>query len=254
MRLREELRKKPENAYVAAFMAFDNTIYREHSMSEKKLSKRQRFTSSFSPQRQVLENESRIVAALERLSEAFRVLLWKSGKEHKISPIAVQILTFLNHHRSELCTVGAMADEFNMTKQTLSEAVNSLEAKGFVEKKANTSDARSLVISLTESGKKLAEEVGMFANPLEQMIAELSLKQQESLLDGLLSLIHTLNAQDIVSTQRMCFTCKHYSTRHLGHEHFCQLLQLPLQTLGAKGSEAHAPLRLDCQEHEPANA
>ena len=103
-------------------------------------------------------------------------------------------------------------------------------------------------------GKKLAEEVGMFANPLEQMIAELSLKQQESLLDGLLSLIHTLNAQDIVSTQRMCFTCKHYSTRHLGHEHFCQLLQLPLQTLGAKGSEAHAPLRLDCQEHEPANA
>ena len=45
--------------------------------------------------------ESKIVAALERLSQAFRVLLWQESKEFSLSPIQVQVLIFLLHHSDE---------------------------------------------------------------------------------------------------------------------------------------------------------
>ena len=42
--------------------------------------------------------ESKIVAALERISQAFRVLLWQESKEFSLTPIQVQVLIFLLHH------------------------------------------------------------------------------------------------------------------------------------------------------------
>ena len=39
--------------------------------------------------------EGKIVASLERISQAFRVLLWKKSKEFSLTPLQVQILIFL---------------------------------------------------------------------------------------------------------------------------------------------------------------
>jgi DNA-binding MarR family transcriptional regulator len=116
--------------------------------------------SLFNPKQQIERNESKTVAALERLSEAFRVLLWRTGKEHTISPIAVQIITFMRYHQAEHCTVGIIAQEFNMTKQTVSDAVITLENKGYIEKVANATDARIITLRLTKEGKRLAGQVG----------------------------------------------------------------------------------------------
>jgi DNA-binding MarR family transcriptional regulator len=188
------------------------------------------------------------VAALERISEAFRVLLWRTGKEHKLSPIAVQILTFLQYHSEELCTVGVLAQEFNMTKQTVSEAVFTLESKGLVLKVASPFDARSIVLHLTEAGKNLAEELGRFAEPLENVLATLEAPQHTALLEGALMLIRGLNEAGIVRTERMCFTCKHYAEGYEGKPHYCLLLRQALQSGVPEGK--NAPLRIDCEEHE----
>ena len=67
--------------------------------------------------------ESRIVASLERVSQAFRVLLWNESKEFSLSPIQIQVLIFLLHHSDEKRKVSYLADEFNMTKATISDTV-----------------------------------------------------------------------------------------------------------------------------------
>ena len=100
--------------------------------------------------------ESKIVASLERVSQAFRVLLWNESKEHSLSPIQVQLLIFLLHHSDQKRKVSYLAEEFNMTKATISDTVKTLEQKLFIKKEFEAHDARSYIIHLTEKGKELA--------------------------------------------------------------------------------------------------
>ena len=81
----------------------------------------------FNPDAQLDKVEFRIVAALERLSEAFRVLLWDQAKVLNVSPIQIQLLIFLRYHKPEYATVSKLAEEFNMTRPTISDAVRALE-------------------------------------------------------------------------------------------------------------------------------
>lgn len=213
---------------------------------------RQTPKSPFNPKTQPQNAESTSIAALERLSEAFRVLLWRTGKEHKLSPIAVQILTFLRFHVSEQCTVGYLAAEFNMTKQTVSEAVVTLESRGFVEKKASLKDARSQTLMLTPKGIELADSVSTFTAPLEESLLRLGETERISLVNGLLSLVRILNESGIVQTQRMCYTCRFYAVHHAGNDQYCMLLGQALHAYGTLGAE-HT-IRIDCDEHETRNS
>src|SRR5690606_9651643 len=86
--------------------------------------------SPFDPQRPGPTVESKIVVALERVATAFRVLLWNEGRTHGLSPIQVQLLLFLRFHPRERCKVSVLAQEFNLTKATISESVRALELKG----------------------------------------------------------------------------------------------------------------------------
>ena len=72
--------------------------------------------SSFDTEHQNENLNSKITAALERISNALRVLLWNESKENSLSPIQNQILIFLLFHREEYCTVSYLAEEFNITK------------------------------------------------------------------------------------------------------------------------------------------
>lgn len=188
----------------------------------------------------------KIVAALERISEAFRVLLWNEGKAHGLSPLQMQILIFLLHHDAEeLRKVSHLAAEFNLTKATVSEAVKALEKKGWIEKDFGQTDQRSFAIGLTAAGEALAGQMERFATNIEAPIASLAADAQADLLLNLLSIISHLHQQGVISVQRMCFTCRHYRPGQAGQPHFCQLLNAPLTT---------AELRVDCPEHEAAAA
>jgi hypothetical protein len=74
-------------------------------------------------------------------------------------------------------------------------------------------------------------------------------EQQNIILSGLLTIIRALNDQGIVNTQRMCFTCRFYHENHVGNEHYCHLLRMPL-ALSGMATENTALVRLDCEEHQ----
>lgn len=195
--------------------------------------------SSFSLTEQEKKIESKIVVALERVSEAFRVLLWNESKEFALSPIQVQILIFLLFHEREKCKVSYLADEFNMTKATISDSVKVLLQKKLVDKIQDEVDTRSFTIGLTPKGKEIAKKSSLFTGQFEKPLNQLTLSQKEIMLNGLLRLIYDLNRAGVITVQRMCFTCNHYQVT--GSKQYCTLLQATLQD---------KDLRVDCPEHD----
>ena len=197
--------------------------------------------SSFNPERHLTNIDSKIVAALEKISEVFRVLLWTEAKEHNVSPIQMQILIFLKYHTTDKQRrIAFIAREFNLTKATISDSVKALEQKGLIKRETDSIDSRSFNFSLTEKGVKLTGMVEHFTVPLDVAIATLSPEQKGYLLSSVFDLIYRLNSQGIISTQRMCYNC-HYYGGDRGQYHYCNLMQAPL---------AFEDLRLECPEHK----
>lgn len=197
--------------------------------------------SSFEPKKQNLSIESKIVVALERISEAFRVLLWNESKSNNLSPIQTQLLIYLLFHDKSTCKVGYLATEFNMTKATISDAVNTLLLKNLIFKRKDTQDSRSFTIELTNEGKAAAKQIATFSSPIEYPLRQLDENQKQVLFESLLELIEKLNKEGIISVQRNCFSCKFYEQKNANS--FCNLLKKPL---------SRADIRIDCPEHEAA--
>jgi DNA-binding MarR family transcriptional regulator len=196
--------------------------------------------SDFNLTHQNKSTESKIVASLERIAQAFRVLLWQESKEFSLTPIQVQVLIFLKFHSEDKCKVSYLADEFNMTKATISETVKTLEQKKLITKEYEQKDSRSYIIHLTAKGKEIAEKTSLFSKEILKPIDKLHQDEKENLLLSLLSIIRHLNHTGIITIQRMCLTCKYYEFSDKGQQHFCKLLNLKLSS---------SELRVDCPEH-----
>ena len=197
--------------------------------------------SVFNLEEQSKNLDCKIVAGLERLSQVFRILLWEKAKEHSLSPIQIQLMIFIQHHSQDKSTISYLAQEFNFTKPTISDAIKVLEQKKLIKKHTDSIDTRSYTIQLTAQGKKIVAETEVFANPLTEIISKSTKADKLVLWDNITNLITQLNQLEVISVQRTCFNCKHYSNK--GKTHFCQLLNQKLQT---------QDIRIDCSEFEIA--
>ncbi len=198
--------------------------------------------SAFDAARQHGGTGGKIVVALERIAEAFRVLLWNEGKAAGLSPLQVQLLIFLLHHTDEeKRKVGRLAAEFNMTKPTVSDAVKALVAKGLAKKIPDPVDHRSFSLALSPDGEDYARRASHFSSEIQAPIELLSHDEQAELLLHLLGIIRHLNRAGVITIQRMCFNCAHYRQNYDHSAHFCQLMNIPLLV---------SELRVDCPEHE----
>lgn len=184
--------------------------------------------------------DSRIIAAMERISQAYRVLLWNESKELSLSPIQIQILIFLLFHSTEKRKVSYLADEFNMTKATISDSIKVLEQKKFIRKEYEAHDTRSYTIHLTTKGLEIAKRISNFANEIQEPITRLNQDDKENLLISLMGIIQHLNKTGVITIQRMCKTCVHFSKGSGKPQHFCNLLNQKLFDVD---------LRIDCPEH-----
>jgi DNA-binding MarR family transcriptional regulator len=181
----------------------------------------------------------KIVAGLERLSQVFRILLWEKAKEYSLSPIQIQLLIFIQHHSKEKTTISYLAQEFNFTKPTISDAIKVLEQKKLIKKYTDNTDTRSYNIQLTIEGRKIVTQTENYANPLTTIIAKANEKDKVVLWQTISTLIIKLNKLEVISVQRTCFNCKHYATKD--KIHFCNLLNQKLDT---------KDIRIDCMEFE----
>ncbi|TRX59104.1 MarR family transcriptional regulator [Fulvivirga sp. M361] len=194
--------------------------------------------SIFNLEAQQLNTSSKIVVGLERISEAFKVLLWKQAKTLGLSPIQIQLLIFIAFHKYELCNVSHLAKEFNVTKATVSDAVKVLDKKGLIIKTHSSTDSRSYIITLSSKGKQIVNQTNSFADPIKSVLENVNKTDLDQLYGTLTQLIYGLNRSGILDVQRTCYGCQFYEKKE--RDHYCHLLKKKLFT---------NEIRLDCPEY-----
>lgn len=183
--------------------------------------------------------DSKITAGLERLSQVFKVLLWEKAKEHQLSPIQIQLLIFIANHSSDLSTISYMAQEFGLTKPTISDAIKTLEQKKLVTKRNDKQDTRSYRVVLTQKGKNLVADCSKYPDTLSEIVAGIDADDKQILWKVIVMFIEQMSNAGIIAVQRMCYNCNHYSQQN--GKPFCMLLNKQLYT---------NDIRLDCPEFE----
>ena len=202
--------------------------------------------SVFEPSSQHGDVDKKIVAALERPSQAFRVLLQEEAQRQSLSPIQARLLVHLLHHSDELGRVGRLAAEFGLSRATVSDAVGTLEAKGLVYREPWLRDRRVATLRLTAEGKEVAAGLSGWADVVEEQLGSFAPGEKEAVMRFLMRLISELQGAGVITVARMCVSCRYFSPDahpRSASPHHCALLDLPL---------SGADLRTDCPEHEPA--
>jgi DNA-binding MarR family transcriptional regulator len=200
--------------------------------------------SVFDPSAQHDDVDARIVAALERLSQVFRVQLREEARRRNLSPIQAQFLICLLHHDVELRRVSQLAREFDLTQATVSDAVASLKTKGLLRREQWPDDRRVVTLRLTPDGEELASGLSRWADPIREHVEGFSPGERETVMRFLIELAGSLQRSGLITVARMCVTCRFFRRDvHPGGDspHHCGLLDVPLG-----GSN----LRVDCPEHE----
>lgn len=185
----------------------------------------------------------KIVCSIERLSYLVRLLLTKKATELNLTALQAQVLLFIEQHPERFCTAIYLANEFGITKPTISDTLNILLRKKLITKKKSSEDKRLYFIQLTKKGKKYAQSMVDYLSPLEVTIQELPAHEQSEVYRALLQTIHSLQITGIIPHTRMCFHCANYQFKN--QKHFCSLLNKYLDV---------KDLQVDCADYLNKNA
>lgn len=190
--------------------------------------------------------DGKIVAALERVAQSLRVLLWHEAREHDLTPLQLQVLVYLLGHDGEQAWASHLAREFGVTRATISESIAALLEKGMLERSQGRGRrGRALFLQLTPLGVQVASKAARWGEAVQRSLADLSREERTAVLLFLMRLIAALQRAGIVTVARMCITCRFFRPDHdpAGPQpHYCDLLRQPL---------APEALRVDCPEHSP---
>lgn len=200
--------------------------------------------SSFDPAFQHGDVDAKLVAGLERLGQVFRVLLWDAARAHNLSPIQIRMLIDLRFRAETGRRVGAVAQAFDLTPATVSDAIQTLSEKGLVEKVQDPTDRRARIVTLTDAGVEKADALSTWAKTVRSHLQGLDAERKTVAMEMVMDLIASLEHAGVVSRARMCKTCRFFASdvhdRGRGPHH-CRLLDVPL---------GEGDLRMDCPEHE----
>ncbi len=165
----------------------------------------------------------RIASSLEKLTQVQKVLLWDVAKKENLSPIQIQFMIFLNSRSEEFRKVSVLAEEFDLTKATVSDAVSNLVDKGLLVKVKHKEDKRSFVLDLTSEGKKIVKRIGNWQHSLVNKINRISDVDKEKVSLFLIELIKQLFDDGTISIARMCLTCENIQRGLSGKLNKCVL-------------------------------
>jgi len=191
------------------------------------------------------ELRDRLIEGLDRFASAMRSEVRRSVASRGLNPAQDAILRVLLARPAGL-RVRAIAGHLGVRQPTVTGSVIALERKGLVCRQADPADARATIVKVTPGA--LAQSTAAVASLAAAALADLSEAEQASLLKTLIKLIRSLQLRQAIPPQRMCVTCKYfrpYVHPEAAEPHHCAFVDAPF------GNRA---LRLDCAEHEQAEA
>jgi DNA-binding MarR family transcriptional regulator len=183
--------------------------------------------------------DNKIAIGFDRISQVFKTLLIEESKQYNLSPIQIQLLIFINYHSENKSTISYLSKEFNLSKPTISETVKTLEKKKYITKISDKVDTRSHFIKVTDLGKKIVQHTELYANPLVNIISNITETNKIMLWENITAIIKELNDVQLINPHRTCTNCQFYSKTR--NSSFCKLLNQELKI---------EDIRIDCLEFE----
>jgi DNA-binding MarR family transcriptional regulator len=181
--------------------------------------------------------DNKIAFGFSKIYEAQKYLLQKKATELGLTTLQSQVLLAL--YQLPYSRLSNLAEELKCTKATLSEAVSSLQLKGYIIKRKQKADSRNYNITLSKKGTTCITQLQAYAQPLLETLSLLTHQNKEVLHTLLLMIIEVMNRNGIISAKRMCFNCKYYSGNK-ETTHFCSFINKPLNSI---------ELKISCTDH-----
>ena len=193
----------------------------------------------YNPEFQNQNLATRTTAALDKISNVFKALLWESQKQDGLSPLQQKLLIFIAYHELKRNTVSNLVEEFSLTKATVSECIKALINRKWIEKTLDLKDNRRFYLQLTEKGTEKVNSLADFSTPVQKALSRQNPEQLKELYSGLYELLGHLEKKDVTTVKRSCMHCKAYRSGELNYA-FCMELrtQLPPENR-----------RIDCPEY-----
>ena len=186
-----------------------------------------------------------ITTGLAKVAAALRSQAWEGGTERKLTPTQGQILVLLGERGGQSVRLNDVAAALCLSAATASDAIITLIEKQLVKKERSAEDRRALVLTLTAAGRREAQETRGWTAVVEAGVRSLTPDEQAVFLRGLTKVIHSLQAQGVISVARMCAGCTYfqpYVHADAARPHHCGLVDKPL---------GEGQLRLDCPDFVP---
>lgn len=162
---------------------------------------------------------------IERISTLLRSEERKKYAAIGLQPIHGQVLEYLAKCNKYSNTHAAVAEYLGLTKGTVSQTIQILERKHYLQKQVDEIDGRVVHLTLTESGRKLVDEL----KPLDIFKdAEAKVSQQEfdTIGNALKTTLGVLQKVNQSKSFGLCRSCRHFLVAENHYQ--CGLTEQPL--------------------------
>jgi len=162
---------------------------------------------------------------IERISTLLRAEQRKKYSALGLQPVHVQTLDYLASCNKFSDTPAALTDYLGLTKGTVSQTLQVLVRKGFIEKKQDNVDKRIVHLKVLPAGKELLQSITPFDVFIkaEEAIAN---KQFDSISAALYEALVALQSVNSSNSFGQCKNCITFSEEN--DHYFCLLMQQPL--------------------------
>jgi DNA-binding MarR family transcriptional regulator len=176
---------------------------------------------------------------IERISSLLRSEERKKYAAIGLQPVHGQVLEYLAKCNKYSNTHAAVAEYLGLTKGTVSQTIQILERKHYLEKETDSLDGRVVHIKLTEAGIQLIDEL----KPLDmfkQAETKISRQEFDTIGQALQTTLGVLQKVNHSKSFGLCRSCQYFSVEE--HHYLCGFTQ---QALDRDDTEKI------CREHTP---
>ena len=168
---------------------------------------------------------------IERISNLLRSEERKKFAAIGLQPVHVQVLDYLATCNRFSDTPAAVAEYLALTKGTVSQSIQVLERKNYLEKINDAHDGRVIHLALTAAGNQVLAEtkpMDIFARAQEAAIQH----QFTTLEEALAFILSELQKANQTKSFGVCHSCVNFV--EVEGSYLCNLTQLPLSPDDAK--------------------
>jgi DNA-binding MarR family transcriptional regulator len=134
----------------------------------------------------------------------FKRLGWHQHSIAGCTPSEIRVLICVKRGGSPLVTVSEISKHLSVTPPSITQILNTLEARGLIERHMDTTDRRVIVVNLTEQGEQVTEQADeAFSTTMKGLIDYLGEQQSNQLADLLFKVFRYFAENDAHANHEM---------------------------------------------------